>query len=80
MQPCPELPLEKILTGEIKKFSELKGKVVLLEFFMSNCPGCFVHGIPTAIEMHNKYSDKGLVIYGIHTFISNPENYDLSSL
>lgn len=48
------------------KLSELKGRVVLLDFFEYTCVNC-LRTLPYLKEWHKRYSDKGLVIIGIHT-------------
>jgi len=45
---------------------ELKGKVVLIDFWTFSCINC-IRTLPTLREWHEKYKDKGLVIIGIHT-------------
>ncbi|HBV21733.1 MAG TPA: thiol-disulfide isomerase [Nitrosomonas sp.] len=59
------------------KISDLLGSVVLFEVFQVNCPGCFLYALPNAIELHKKYSDKGLVIIGLATAF---EDYDKNTL
>jgi thiol-disulfide isomerase/thioredoxin len=48
------------------KLSELKGKVVLVDFWTYSCINC-IRTIPYLVEWNQKYSDKGLVIVGIHS-------------
>jgi thiol-disulfide isomerase/thioredoxin len=48
------------------KLADLRGKVVLLDFWGTWCGPC-VQVIPELIDLHEKYQDKGLVIIGIHT-------------
>jgi thiol-disulfide isomerase/thioredoxin len=45
---------------------ELKDKVVLVDFWTYSCINC-IRTIPHLNEWYDKYSDKGLVIVGIHT-------------
>ena len=56
---------------------DLKGKVVLIDFWTYSCINC-IRTIPYLNEWHDKYSDKGLVIVGIHTpefdFEKNSDN------
>ncbi|PTN12633.1 thiol-disulfide isomerase [Nitrosomonas aestuarii] len=59
------------------KMNDLLGSVVLIEVFQVNCPGCFLYALPDAIELHKKYSDKGLVIIGLATAF---EDYDKNTL
>jgi thiol-disulfide isomerase/thioredoxin len=45
---------------------ELKGKVVLLDFWTYSCIFC-LRTIPTIKKIKEKYADKGLVVFGIHS-------------
>jgi thiol-disulfide isomerase/thioredoxin len=62
----PALPLdaEVFVNGEALKDEDLKGKVVLLDFWAVWCGPC-VATFPHLREWHEKYSDKGLVIIGV---------------
>lgn len=44
---------------------ELKGKVVLVDFWTYTCINC-IRTLPYLKSWHEKYSDKGLVIVGVH--------------
>jgi len=50
--------------GETVKLSNLKGHVVLLDFWATWCTGCKVE-IPWYMEFQNKYGGKGLASVGI---------------
>lgn len=52
------------LNGDTVKLSDLKGSLVLLEFYFPNCGGCLI-AIPHINEIQEKYASKGLKIYGI---------------
>jgi thiol-disulfide isomerase/thioredoxin len=47
------------------KLSDLKGKVVLVDFWTYSCINC-IRTLPYLVDWNEKYSDKGLVIVGIH--------------
>ncbi|MFB5638260.1 MAG: peroxiredoxin family protein, partial [Nitrosarchaeum sp.] len=49
----------------------------LVEVFQVNCPGCFMHAIPEAIKIYNKYKDDGVRVIGIATAF---EDYDKNTL
>ncbi|MBI2105835.1 thioredoxin family protein [Candidatus Woesearchaeota archaeon] len=53
-------------TASDLKISELKGKIVLIDFWTYTCINC-IRTLPYLIDWHEKYSDKGLVIIGVHT-------------
>lgn len=46
--------------------SELRGKVVLVDFWTYTCINC-IRTLPYLRDWHEKYSDLGFVILGIHT-------------
>jgi thiol-disulfide isomerase/thioredoxin len=48
------------------KIQDLKGKVVLIDFWTYTCINC-IRTFPYLKDWHEKYSDKGLVILGVHT-------------
>jgi thiol-disulfide isomerase/thioredoxin len=48
------------------KMSELKGKVVLFEFWNYSCVAC-IQTLPYTKEWYGEYGDKGLVIIGVHS-------------
>ena len=58
-------------------FKNLKGKVVLIDFWTYTCINC-IRTLPHLKNWHEKYKDQGLVIIGVHTpefeFEKNPEN------
>jgi thiol-disulfide isomerase/thioredoxin len=53
-----------MIGGDSVRFSKLKGKPVLLEFWFPYCGGC-VASIPDVNEIAAKYRKKGLKVYGI---------------
>lgn len=50
--------------GKTLKLSDLRGKIVILDFWATWCPPCR-KGIPDLIDLKNKYGKKGLEIVGI---------------
>lgn len=57
--------------------SDLKGKVVLVDFWTYSCINC-IRTIPYLVDWNEKYADKGLAIVGVHApefeFEKNIEN------
>ncbi|HKS79997.1 MAG TPA: TlpA disulfide reductase family protein [Candidatus Acidoferrales bacterium] len=50
--------------GKIVQLSDFKGKVVLVNFWATNCGGCVLE-IPSFIELQRKYGDKSFTVVGI---------------
>jgi thiol-disulfide isomerase/thioredoxin len=48
------------------ELSDLKGKVVLVDFWTYSCINC-IRTLPYLVDWNHKYSDKGLVIVGVHS-------------
>jgi len=63
MGPGPKWQLTA-LDGKVIGSDELKGKVVVVDFWATWCPPC-VHEIPGYIELQKKYGERGLVIVGL---------------
>jgi thiol-disulfide isomerase/thioredoxin len=61
----PPLAVEAWYNGPSEGL-DLKGKVVLLDFFGVWCGPCMAK-IPFIKEQHELYSDRGLVVIGVHT-------------
>ncbi len=55
------------LTGEKVKLDELKGQLVLIDFFYKSCYPCML-ALPALQALHIKYKDKGLRIIGIDPY------------
>ncbi len=76
-KPAPELILSDWVQGTPKTLAQLESNVVLIEVFQINCPGCFLYSLPQAIDLHQRYSDKGLTVLGVATAF---EDFKLNTL
>jgi thiol-disulfide isomerase/thioredoxin len=61
--PAPEIALENP-SGNIMKLSDLKGKVVLIDFWASWCGPCRAEN-PNVVKMYQKFKDKGFTIFSV---------------
>jgi thiol-disulfide isomerase/thioredoxin len=81
VQDIPELPMadgsgdtpEMLIdllptaTGQAQmKLSSLRGKVVMLDMFWSQCPHCEEHA-PHIVEIYNQYRQRGFTVLGLAT-------------
>lgn len=76
-KPAPDLQVETWVQGEPANFSSLAGRVVLVEVFQVNCPGCFVHALPQVLYLHQAFHDQGLTVIGLATAF---EDFDKNTL
>src|SRR5262245_14454020 len=64
----PELKVKEWMNtgGKELKLADLKGKVVVLDFWGTWCGPCRA-AMPHMKELYAKHKDKGLVVIGVHT-------------
>ncbi|QET04488.1 thioredoxin family protein [Cupriavidus pauculus] len=58
--------IDKWLNSPPLKMEQLRGKVVLVDFWTYSCINC-VNTLPYVKQWYEKYKDKGLVVVGVHT-------------
>jgi thiol-disulfide isomerase/thioredoxin len=75
--PAPELKVSEWVQGGPISLKDYQGKVVVIEVFQVNCPGCFIYGIPEAIDIYQKYKDNGVGVLGLATAF---EDFDKNTL
>jgi len=76
-QKAPNFAVSDWVQGAPTNFDQEKDHIVLVEVFQVNCPGCFMHALPEAINIYNKYKDEGVRVIGIATAF---EDYDKNTL
>lgn len=76
-EKAPNLKLGEFVQGMPTNIDQEKDKVVLVEVFQVNCPGCFLYGIPEAINIYNKFKDDGVRVIGVSTAF---EDFDKNTL
>jgi len=65
-RPAPEIVAEKWINSEGLKLRELRGKVVLVEFWTFGCYNCR-NVEPHVQEWYRKYSREGFLVIGVHS-------------
>jgi len=70
--PAPDWTLLS-LKDEAVSLSDLKGSLVLIDFFYKSCYPCML-ALPTLQKLHEKYVDKGLRIIGIDPYDTKEED------
>ena len=76
-QKSPNLGVSEWIQGAPTNLDQENDKIVLVEVFQVNCPGCFMNAIPEAIKIYNKYKDEGVRVLGIATAF---EDFDKNTL
>jgi thiol-disulfide isomerase/thioredoxin len=61
--PVPEISLANP-DGKIIKLSDLKGKVVLIDFWASWCGPCRAEN-PNVVKMYQKFKNKGFTVFSV---------------
>jgi peroxiredoxin len=61
------------LEGKPIALADLHGKVVLVNFWATSCPGC-IKEMPGLVETYNQYKDRGFVIVAV-AMSYDPPNY-----
>lgn len=73
----PNISVSKWVQGLPTNIDQEKDNVILVEVFQVNCPGCFLYGIPQAIEIYQKYRKEGVTVLGVATAF---EDFDKNTL
>ena len=61
------------LEGKPIALNDLRGKVVLVNFWATSCPGC-IKEMPGMVETYNQYKDRGFEIIAV-AMSYDPPNY-----
>ncbi|NDD63164.1 MAG: TlpA family protein disulfide reductase [Acidobacteria bacterium] len=77
--PAPEIEIADWIGQEPTKFEQLRGKVVLLDFWATWCGPC-IATFPRLRGLHKKYKDKGLVIVGVTELYGSGDGKPMSKL
>lgn len=74
---APNIGVGEWVQGFPTNIDKNYGKVILVEVFQVNCPGCFIYGIPESIEVYNKFKREDVIVLGLATAF---EDYDKNTL
>lgn len=64
--PAPDWS-QPTLAGDTVHLADLKGKVVLIDFFYKSCAPCCA-ALPILQSLHEKFKDRGVVVVGIDPY------------
>lgn len=64
-RPAPDFSGLKWLNSKPLDIEDLRGKVVLIRFWLVDCPFC-ENTAPSLVELYDKYGDEGFIVIGIH--------------
>ena len=62
-KPAPNIAMNQP-NGKMAQLSDLKGKVVLIDFWASWCKPCRMEN-PNVVKLYKKYKNKGFEIFGV---------------
>ena len=74
---APNLKLSEWVQGGPTNLDREAGRVVLVEVFQVNCPGCFLYALPEAAGIHERCHDRGVTVIGVATAF---EDFDKNTL
>ena len=76
-QLAPNFGASEWVQGTPTNIDQEGDHIVLVEVFQVNCPGCFMHAIPEAIQVYQKYAEDGVRVIGLATAF---EDFDLNTV
>jgi hypothetical protein len=77
---APNLKISEWVQGSPANIDELRGHVILVEVFQVNCPGCFLYGLPEAIEVYAKHRHDDFRVIALATAFEDFDKNNLTNL
>lgn len=74
---APNIKISEWVQGIPINIDKLRGKVIVLEVFQVNCPGCFLYGLPQSISLYERFKNDDVKVIGLATAF---EDYDKNTL
>ncbi|MGA7368838.1 MAG: TlpA family protein disulfide reductase [Nitrososphaeraceae archaeon] len=74
---APNLKIGEWVQGVPTNIDKELGKVIIVEVFQVNCPGCFLYGLPETIAVYDSTDKSEVKVLGIATAF---EDYDKNTL
>lgn len=74
---APNIKISEWVQGIPTNIDKLRGKVIVLEVFQVNCPGCFLYGLPQSISLYERFKNSDVKVIGLATAF---EDYDKNTL
>lgn len=66
-EQVPALAMQQLFASDSLRLSDLKGKVVVLDFFYRSCPPCLM-AMPKLQALKEKFNDQEVVVIGVNPF------------
>ena len=76
-EPAPNLQVEEWVQGKPSNIDQERGRVILIEVFQVNCPGCFIGALPEVIQTYMTFREQPLTVWGLATAF---EDHHLNTL
>lgn len=79
-EAAPNLQVAEWVQGTPSNVDQERGRVILIEVFQVNCPGCFIGGLPEAIQTYLTFKGKPLTVWGLATAFEDHHLNNLDNL
>lgn len=79
-KPAPNLSVSRWVQGLPTNLDQEKDRIVVVEVFQVNCPGCFMYAMPEAIDVYNRYGSEGVRVLGVATAFEDFDKNTLANL